>query len=339
MRHTGVEVTGGASLLVSEPGVVTPTHFHGPGVLNVFFSLATHSRRTATLSFRRPEISGVVGCVKQYVLFVTASLEKAGISLYDLDTTLSLASLVNRIGRLPPSARDQIRWFFCELGSNYNAMYMSATMSHHVTTVRSSSDTDPFLYIGLATEVLPTDPVTRRTVLDKLERTVSGKRSTTSVALSKHLVLQSTNAHSTALLRYLVANPSFKVTDFVPWYLARRWASHRRIYSNAHTVWLKGSPEKAEQILLTLLSDKTMVGPLYLTLRPAVQKSQQALSAGLLHTPISSELQTAIDRSFESGLEDTASAAALLPLMLVETPSTVGTVDSYQSVGTHGARP
>jgi hypothetical protein len=90
MQHTGVEVTGGASLLVSEPGVVTPTHFHGPGVLNVFFSLATHSRRTATLTFRRPEISGVVGCVKQYVLFVTDSLEKAGISLSMISTRLSV---------------------------------------------------------------------------------------------------------------------------------------------------------------------------------------------------------------------------------------------------------
>jgi hypothetical protein len=102
--------------------------------------------------------------------------------------------------------------------------------------------------------------------------------------LSKHLVLQSTTAHSMALLRYLVLNPSFKVTDFVPWYLARRWASHRRTYSNAHAVWVKGSPESSEQILLTLLLDKTMVGPLYSALRPAVQKSQQALSAGLLHT-------------------------------------------------------
>ncbi len=136
-----------------------------------------------------------------------------------------------------------------------------------------------------------------------------------------------------------MASPSFKVTDFVPWYLARRWASHRRTYSHAHTVWVKGSPESAEKILLTLLLDKTMVGPLYSTLRPAVQKSQQALSAGLLHTPISLRLRTAISRSFESGLEDTASAAALLPLMRVGTPTTVCTVDSYQSVGTHGARP
>jgi hypothetical protein len=104
-------------------------------------------------------------------------------------------------------------------------------------------------------------------------------------------------------------------------------------------MWAKGSPESAEQILLTLLLDKTMAGPLYSALRPAVQKSQQALSAGLLHTPISLQLQTAINRSFESGLESTASAAALLPLMLVETPTTVCTVDSYQSVGIHGARP
>jgi hypothetical protein len=340
MHHTGVEVTGGASLLVSEPGVVTPTHFHGPGVLNVYFSLAAQCRRTAALTFRRPEIDGVVGCVKQYVLFVTASLEKAGISLYDLDTTLSLASLISRIGRLSPAARDLIRWFCCELnGSTYTALYMSATMCHHVTTSRLSSHTEPFLYIGLATEVLPTDPATRQIVLDKLDRPVSGKRRTSSVALSKHLVLQSTTAHSTALLRFLVLNPSLQVTDFVPWYLARRWASHRRIYSNAQAVWAKGSPERAEQILLTLLSDKTMTGPLYAALRPAVQKSQQALSAGLLHSPIPTQLMAAISKAFEVGLEDTALAAALLPLMLVATSTTKCPVDLSQSVGIHAAKP
>jgi hypothetical protein len=339
LRHTGVEVTGGAGLLVSEPGVVTPIHFHGPGVLNVYFSLATQSRRTATMTFRQPEINGVVGCVKQYVLFVTASLEQAGISLYDLDTTLSLASLILRIGRLSAAAREQIRWFFCELdGSKFNAMYMTATMCHHVTTLLSSPHKDPFLYIGLATEVLPIDPATRQIMLSKLDRPVSGRRITNSVALSKHLAHQST-AHSVALLRYLVLNPSFTVTDFVPWCLARRWASHRRTYSNAQVVWAEGSPERAEKILLTMLSDKAMVGPLYSALRPSVLKSQQALSAGLLHSPIPMQLRTAISRSFECGLEDTAFAAALLPIMLVEPLTTTRTDDPSQSVGSDDAKP
>jgi hypothetical protein len=277
--------------------------------------------------------------VKQYVLFVTDSLERAGISLYDLDTTLSLASLIIRIKRLSSAARDQIRWFLCELDGSYNALYMPATMGHHVTTTRTSPHGDPFLYIGLATEVLPTDFATRRTVLDKLERPVSGKRRITSVGSAKHLALQATTAHSMALLRFLVLNPSFKVTDFVPWYLARRWASHRRTYSNAQAVWLEGSPERAEQILLTLLADKAMVGPLYSALRPAVQKSQQALSDGLLYAPIPLQLATVISRSFECGLEDTASAAALLPLMLAENRTTSGTDDLSQSVGINGAKP
>ena len=338
--HTGVEVTGGASLLVSEPGVVTPFHFHGPGVLNVHFFLASQQRRTTTLEFRRSEISGTVGCVKQYVLIVTASLEAAGISLYELDTTLSLASLIVRIRRLSTAAREQIRWFYCELdGSEYNALYMPATMCHHVTTLRSSHSKEPFLYIGLATEVLPTDPATRRIMLDKLDRPVHGRRRTASVAGSKHLALQTTSAHSVSLLRYLVRTPSCKVTDFVPWYLARRWASHRRTYGNAQAVWVAGEPVRAEQILLTLLSDKAMVGPLYSNLKSAVQRSQRALSEGLLHTPIPVQLMTTISKSFESGMADTESAAALLPLMLNEVSTEVCIDDSSSSVGVDDAKP
>ncbi len=62
-------------------------------------------------------------------------------------------------------ARERIRLFYCELdGPKYNALYMPATMCHHATTLRYSLKIllpmDPFLYIGLATEVLPTDPAT-----------------------------------------------------------------------------------------------------------------------------------------------------------------------------------
>jgi hypothetical protein len=38
---TGMELTGGRSLLVSEPGVTTPCHFHAPGVLNIALGFAT----------------------------------------------------------------------------------------------------------------------------------------------------------------------------------------------------------------------------------------------------------------------------------------------------------
>jgi hypothetical protein len=82
-----------------------------------------------------------------------------------------------------------------------------------------------------------------------------------------------------------------------------------------------------------------MTGSLYAALRPAVQKSQQALSAGLLHTPIPMQLMTAISKAFEVGLEDTALAAALLPLMLVATSTTKCPVDLSQSVGIHVAKP
>jgi hypothetical protein len=87
------------------------------------------------------------------------------------------------------------------------------------------------------------------------------------------------------------------------------------------------------------LGESIKVGPAGRYQEIKVDRDGRALSAGLLHTPIPLRLRTAISRSFESGMEDTASAAALLPLMLVETPTTVCTVDSYQSVGTHGARP
>jgi hypothetical protein len=51
------------------------------------------------------------------------------------------------------------------------------------------------------------------------------------------------------------------------------------------------------------------------------------------------QLMTAISKAFEVGLEDTAMAAALLPLMLVATPTTKCPVDLSQSVGIHVAKP
>ena len=138
--QTGVEVTGGASLLVSEAGAVTPCHFHGPGVvLNVCFFLVSKPRHTSGLEFRHSDLNGPVLCVKQYVLFVTASLVEAGISLYDTDSSISLASLVSRIQLedLNQASREMIRWFYCELdGPSFNALYMPATMYHHVSTTR-----------------------------------------------------------------------------------------------------------------------------------------------------------------------------------------------------------
>ena len=99
---------------------------------------------------RHPEIGVVFPCAKQYVLFVTSSLESAGISLYNSDTTLSLASLVARIRGLSQTQRDLIRWFVCDLnGSDYNALYMPATMLHHVVTTRTSAKAARGLYWGL----------------------------------------------------------------------------------------------------------------------------------------------------------------------------------------------
>jgi hypothetical protein len=48
---------------------------------------------------------------------------------------------------------------------------------------------------------------------------------------------------------------------------------------------------------------------------------------------------TTISKSFESGMEDTESAVALLPLMLNEASTKVCIVDSPSSVGVDDAKP
>ena len=336
-EQTGLEVTGGASLLVSEPGVVTPCHFHGPGVLNVCFFTVSKSRHTSGLEFRRPELNAPVSCVKQYVLFVTASLAEAGISLYDFDASISLASLVLRIQELSPTAREKIRWFYCELdGSGFNALYMPATMSHHVSTIRCAPKLAPFLYVGLATEVLPIDPETRQSVLAKLEHPVSSKSRARTVASSKHIALQPTSAHSLALLRYFDRHLSAKVSDFVPFYLSREWALHRRIYANAQALAAGGKLDRAEQILLAVTSRPVRDFPAFLALRSAIQQSRQALSEALITVPIQPEHTALIAQSFNLGMANTAAAAALLPLLLLSSPHSAITLDSHMSVGTDG---
>ena len=337
VAQTGVEVTGGASLLVSEPGVVTPCHFHGPGVLNVCFSIVSKSRHTSGLEFRRPELNGPVLCVKQYVLFVTASLAEAGISLYDFGASISLASLVLRIQELNPAAREKIRWFYCELdGSGFNALYMPATMSHHVSTIRCAPKLGPFLYVGLATEVLPMDPATRKIVLGKLEHPVPSKSRTRTVASSKHIALQPTSAHSLALLRYFERHPSAKVSDFAPYHLAREWALHRRIYANAQALAAEGDLGGAERILLAITSEPARNLPAFVTLRSAVLQSQQALSEALLTVPFSQKHTARIARSFELGMATTAVEASLLPLLLSSSPHSAIVMDSHLSVGIDG---
>jgi hypothetical protein len=335
--QTGVEVTGGASLLVSEAGVVTPCHFHGPGVLNVCFFLVSKSRQSSGLEFRHSDLNGPVLCVKQYVLFVTASLVDAGIALYDTDASISLASLISRIRELPQESRELIRWYYCELdGSSFNALYMPATMYHHVSTVRCASKLGPFLYVGLATEVIPMDPEARSAMWEKLNRSVGSKPRARTVALSRHVALQLTSAHSLALLRHLRRHPLAKVADFAPWYLAREWALHRKIYANAQVVAAQGDLSWAERILLDILSRPARNTTAFSSLRGAIVRSQLALSEALLSDPTSSTYTERIRRSFELGMSDTEREASLLPLLLLPSPRSVTEMDSQLSVGTYG---
>ena len=336
---TGMELTGGSSLLVSEPGVTTPCHFHAPGVLNIALGFATHSSDASGVAQRHPEIGVVFPCAKQYVLFVTSSLESAGISLYNSDTTLSLASLVARIRVLSQMQRDQIRWFACDLnGSDYNALYMPATMLHHVVTTRTSGKAVKGLYWGIASEVLPLNLELRQIILRKLERPTSSEGSKrASVASLKHIAQQSTSSHSLALLRHLVLHPETTVRNFATWYDTRDWVQLWRTYSNAHSIAQDDHLQKAEQLLLSSLSGEVPKGALFTTLVAAVQHSRQALSDAL--TSAREDRQAHILRvqvSFQQGLAAVAEATVLLPLMRLPTHSPSFEDIARQSVGIDG---
>ena len=335
---TGLELTGGSSLLVSEPGVITPCHFHAPGVLNIAMGFATYSVESG-VAHRHPEIGVAFPCAKRYVLFVTASLESAGISLYNSDAILNLASLVARIRGLPQTQRDMIRWFVCDLnGSDYNALYMPATMLHHVVTTRTSAKAGKGIYWGIASEVFPLDLESRQIILTKLERLIPlGGLKQASVASLKHLAQQSTSSHSLCLLRQLAQNPGMKVRDFATWYDARDWALLWRTYNHAHTLALQAQLQQAEEVLLSALSEAAPVGELFPPLWTAVQHSCQALSDALTSTRADRQAYILrVHASFQQGLDATKTAAALLPLMLLPGHSQPLKATARSSVGSDG---
>jgi hypothetical protein len=335
----GLELTGGCSLLVSEPGVTTPCHFHGPGVINFVMGFATCSPGEPNVRHKHPEIGVAFPCYKEYVLFVTSSLETAGISLYNSDGCLSLASLIARIQLLSSTQRDLIRWFHCVLDAvEFNALYMSGTMLHHVVTRQQHARSDKGLYWGIASEAIPLDLASRRSMLAKLERMVpvDGMRSAP-VSSLKHIVGQSTSEHSLALLRHLARHPEEKVQDFVTWHETRNWAQLWRRYTNAHRVAMDGDHQRAEQILLTLLADSSL-GGVVTRWSAVLNRSLRAVSDVL--TAASDEdfqaLALQAKTSFELGIKSMEPFTTGLPLLPIATLSLTPHGSSRQSAGFHG---
>ena len=336
---TGLELTGGCSLLVSEPGVTTPCHFHAPGVINFCLGFATCPQGESTVRHRHPEIGATFPCHKEYVLFVTASLENAGISLYNSDGILSLASLIARIQLLSQMLRDQIRWFHCVLdGTGFNALYMPGVMLHHVVTRRQHAGFDKGLYWGIASEAIPLDLASRRSMLAKLERMVpidGIKRAP--VSSLKHIAGQSTSEHSLVLLRQLVRHPEQKVQDFATWHETRGWGQLWRRYTNAHKVATEGDYQRAEQILLTIMADSSLDGAI--TRWSAVLRHSLRAVSDVLIASSDVELQALALRAKESldlGIANMEPFMTSLPLLPVTALSLAQEGSLRQSVGSHG---
>jgi hypothetical protein len=213
----GLEATGGASLLVSQVGVVTKCHFHAPPVLNIFFYYTFLAEGEVRIQL--PGIGAPSPVAKRYVLFDTRSLEAAGIPCFDCAAVVDLKSLVCRIAGLPSGRRALVRWFDCSIdGTDSNALYMPSTMTHHVSTERVGSTAEDGLYFGLATEVFPTDAGAREAVWRTLQVPSPFGPAGTPVACLKHIAGQSTSRYTLDLLRRLVETPGAMVTQFPTWY-------------------------------------------------------------------------------------------------------------------------
>ena len=220
----------------------------------------------------------------------------------------------------------------------FNALYMSGTMLHHVVTRQQHARSDKGLYWGIASEAIPLDLASRRSMLAKLERMVpvDGMRSTP-VSSLKHIAGQSTSEHSLALLRHLARHPEEKVQDFVTWHETRNWAQLWRRYTNAHRVAMDGDHQRAEQILLTLMADSSLGGAI--TRWSAVLRhSLRAVSDALLASS-DVELQALALRAKESldqGIASMEPFMTSLPLLPVTALASTPEGSTRQSVGSHG---
>ena len=105
----GLEISGGAGVLVSGMEAETKFHLHNMPVLNHVWAIAHLDIETDRIVFSYPDREGCLPGRKRYVFFDTASLEKAGIPCCNVDGVQSLASLLMRIEQLPVAKRGHIR--------------------------------------------------------------------------------------------------------------------------------------------------------------------------------------------------------------------------------------
>jgi hypothetical protein len=250
-RDLGLEVTGGAGVLVSGAGVETKLHLHDMSVLNMVWAVAHLEPGSGKLTFRYPDREEGLPIRKRYVFFDTVTLERAGIACHNVDGVQSLVSLLVRIRGLSEPARKEIRWFTEVLdGKKFNGVYFAAAMLHHVTTESTSAEHAKSLYIGGAMEVIPTDAHTRRIILERLSRPSPLTPHGPAVSEMRHIRGQPYSAFTMSLLKDLVAGNIMSVSQRMNWFETQ--AMHRAVgqWVSAVRQAERGAWEAAEQALL-----------------------------------------------------------------------------------------
>jgi hypothetical protein len=250
-RNLGLEVTGGAGILVSGAGVETKFHLHDMSVLNMVWAVAHLEPGSGRLTFNYPDREGGLPVRKRYVFFDTATLERAGIACHNVDGVQSLVSLLVRIRGLPELERKGIIWFTEVLdGKRFNGVYFPATMLHMVTTEAVSPGHDKSLYIGGAMEVIPTSPHVRRTILERLSRPSPITPHGPAVSEMRHIRGQPYSAFTLQLLKDLVGGDITSVSQRMNWFETQ--AMQRAVKQWVHAVQQaeRGAWEDAEQLLL-----------------------------------------------------------------------------------------
>jgi hypothetical protein len=301
-----LEVTGGCSLLASGCGTVSKLHFHSLPVLNIFLAIAFWDTLSSRVSFDYPELQRLAAGWKEYFLFDCFSLERAGIRCFDVAEVQDLASLIHRIGQLPQERRVGIRWFTGRMdGSSFNAFYFPATMLHYVRTGAGCATRNRWLYLGLASEVIPLDPATRAAIRDQLHRPAPMETSQAPVVSLRHIQQQSTSAYTWDLLQRLIDRDLSRVTDYPSWHDVQRLRAAQRAYDTACVDSETGRWASAEQQLLALSSSLQDGSTFIRRARGLVEVSQRAVSAYLLDTGSQqAELAEVAKHSFSHRLDD-----------------------------------
>ena len=302
----GLEVTGGCSLLASGCDAISKLHFHSLPVLNIYLALAFWDNKKMGASFEYPEAQRVAAGGKEYFFFDCFSLEEAGIRCFDVAEVQDLASLIRRIGQLPTAQRLGIRWYAGTMdGTSFNALYFPATMLHYVRTVATNASRRRWLYLGLATEVIPQDPKIREVIRSRLYQPAPMETSAAPVVHLRHLQQQSTTAFTWDLLQRLATRTQDKVTDYPSWHELQRLQAAQRDYALACDRVAAGDWNQVEQQLLSLLSSLQGGSAYVRRARELVGASQQAVSAYLLETGGERSARAEIaTRSFAHRLDD-----------------------------------